>query len=104
MLLRFSGHQVRAVYTGPRALQAAQAEAPDVILLDIGLPGMDGYEVARRLRVQQGSEGLHLIAMTGYGQESDRKRSQEAGFDHHLVKPVDPARLQELLGTFCKPG
>jgi PAS domain S-box-containing protein len=104
MLLRYAGHEVRAAHTGPRALQAAQAEPPDVIVLDIGLPGMDGYEVARRLREQQGAGRGHLIAMTGYGQDSDRKRSQEAGFDHHLVKPVDPARLQELLGTLCKPG
>jgi PAS domain S-box-containing protein len=104
MLLRFYGHEVRAVHTGPRALQAARADAPDVILLDIGLPGMDGYEVARRLREQQGSGKVRLIAMTGYGQEADRRRSQDAGFDHHLVKPVDPARLQELLSTFCTPG
>ncbi len=103
MLLRYSGHEVRAVHTGPRALQAAQAESPDVILLDIGLPGMDGYEVARRLR-EQGAGKVHLIAMTGYGQETDRQRSQDAGFDFHLVKPVDLAKLQELLGTFCTSG
>ena len=74
-----------------------------MVLLDIGLPGMDGYEVARHLRAQQGMDKVRLIAMTGYGQEADRQRSQGAGFDHHLVKPVDPAKLQELLGTFCKP-
>ena len=104
MLLKLYGHEVWPVHTGPKALEVALAEWPDVILLDIGLPGMDGYEVARRLREQQGSERVRLIAMTGYGQEADRRRSQDAGFDHHLVKPVDPAKLQELLGTFCTPG
>jgi PAS domain S-box-containing protein len=98
------GHEVWPVHTGPKALEVAQAEQPDVILLNIGLPRMDGYEVARHLREQQGMDKARLIAMTGYGQEADRQRSQGAGFDHHLVKPVDPARLQELLGTFCTPG
>jgi CheY-like chemotaxis protein len=104
MLLKLYGHEVWPVHTGPKALEVAQAEQPDVILLDIGLPGMDGYEVARHLREQQGMDKVRLIAMTGYGQEADRQRSQGAGFDHHLVKPVDPARLQELLGTLGQPG
>jgi len=104
MLLKLYGHEVWPAHTGPKALEVAQAEQPDVILLDIGLPGMDGYEVARHLREQQGMEGATLIAMTGYGQEADRRRSAEAGFDHHLVKPVDPAKLQALLGTLGKPG
>jgi PAS domain S-box-containing protein len=104
MLLKLYGHEVWPAHTGPKALEAAQAEQPDVILLDIGLPGMDGYEVARRLREQKGLEGATLIAMTGYGEEADRRRSAEAGFDHHLVKPVDPASLQALLGTLGKPA
>jgi PAS domain S-box-containing protein len=104
MLLKLYGHEVWPVHTGPKALEVAQAEQPDVILLDIGLPGMDGYEVARHLREQQGMDKVRLIAMTGYGQEADRQRSQGAGFDHHLVKPVDPAKLQELLGTLDKPS
>ena len=93
-------------HTGPKALEVAQAEQPDVILLDIGLPGMDGYEVARRLREQQGAGRVHLLAMTGYGQESDRKRSQEAGFDHHLVKPVEFEVVLALLARDAdrRPG
>jgi CheY-like chemotaxis protein len=70
---------------------------------DYGIFLMENVK-ARRLREQQGSERVRLIAMTGCGQEADRRRSQDAGFDHHLVKPVDPAKLQELLGTFCAPG
>jgi CheY-like chemotaxis protein len=68
-------------------------------LLDIGLPGMDGYQVAERLRQNEALAGIRLIAVSGYGQESDRRRSEQAGFDHHLVKPVDTARLQELLAA-----
>jgi two-component system, chemotaxis family, CheB/CheR fusion protein len=70
---------------------------PDLVFLDLGLPELDGYDVARQLRQRPGLEGVVLVAMTGYGQESDRERSKTAGFDHHLVKPVDPQRLQELL-------
>ena len=68
-----------------------------MVLLDIGLPGMDGYEVARRLRGTPGFAGRVIVALTGWGQEEDRRRSREAGFDHHLVKPVDPAELETLL-------
>ena len=97
MLLRFYGHEVWAVHTGPKALEVARAEQPNVVLLDIGLPGMDGYEVARLLRQQEELRDVCLVAMTGYGQEKDRQRSDAAGFDDHLVKPVDPAKLQDLL-------
>jgi CheY-like chemotaxis protein len=72
---------------------------PDVVLLDIGLPGIDGYEVARRLRGQADLPGLLIIAVTGYGQESDRQRAREAGFDQHLVKPVDLEILRRLLAA-----
>jgi PAS domain S-box-containing protein len=97
MLLRFYGHEVWAAHTGPKALEVARAEQPDVVLLDIGLPGMDGYEVARLLRQQEELGDMRLVAMTGYGQEKDRQRSDATGFDYHLVKPVDPAKLQDLL-------
>ncbi len=97
MLLRLGGHDVREAHSGPAAVQAAQAYQPGVVLLDIGLPGMDGYRVAERLRQQPETQKAILIALTGYGQESDRQRAREAGFDHHLVKPVDPQRLQDLL-------
>ncbi|HSF40476.1 MAG TPA: response regulator, partial [Thermoanaerobaculia bacterium] len=70
---------------------------PEVVLLDIGLPGMDGFEVARKLREQEWMAGVMLVAMTGYGQEEDRRRSREAGFDHHMVKPIDPGALEALL-------
>src|SRR6202035_1696475 len=88
MLLRLWGHEVAVAHDGPGALRAAETQPPEVALLDIGLPGMDGYELARRLRPQPGLERTVLVALTGWGQEEDRRRSQEAGFDHHLVKPV----------------
>ncbi len=99
MLLRDSGHQVRMAHTGPTALEAALDYRPNVVLLDIGLPGMDGYEVAKRIRQQPALQGIVLVAMTGYGQDADRQRSQEVGFDHHLVKPADFGRMQQILAT-----
>ncbi|HLJ94820.1 MAG TPA: PAS domain S-box protein [Gemmataceae bacterium] len=97
MLLRLWGHRVRVAYTGPEALRAAEEYQPDVAFLDIGLPGMDGYEVARRLRQQPTFQRTVLAAVTGYGQEDDRRRSAEAGFNHHLTKPVAPETLQKIL-------
>ena len=88
---------MRVAYDGPGALVAAQEHRPEVVLLDIGLPGMDGYEVAQHLRQDAAMAGIQLVAVSGYGQESDRRRSQEAGFDQHLVKPVDPGVLLGLL-------
>jgi CheY-like chemotaxis protein len=96
-LLQLGGHEVRVAYDGPTALLIAQAFRPQVVLLDIGMPGMDGYEVCRRLRQQPGTERAVLIALTGWGQDEDRRRSGEAGFDHHFVKPVEPSALQKLL-------
>jgi len=96
-LLELSGHPVRVAHEGPAAIAEALAFRPEVVLLDIGLPGMDGYEVARRLRQETALEGTRLVAVTGYGQTTDRLRSQAAGFDHHLVKPVDFADVQRLL-------
>jgi PAS domain S-box-containing protein len=97
MVLRMMGHQARTAHNGQAALAAAQEFQPQVALLDIGLPGMDGYEIARRFRRQPGLGQALLVALTGYGQEDDRRRSREAGFDHHLVKPVDLDALQQLL-------
>ena len=102
-LLRMSGHDVRTAYTGPTALEAAVAHLPDVVLLDIGLPGLNGYEVARRLRQDPQLKGVRLVAMTGYGDEADRQLAQEAGFDRHLVKPVDFPKVEELLTTLLTP-
>ncbi|MFZ6647064.1 ATP-binding protein [Undibacterium sp. TJN25] len=93
-LLRY---RTEVAYDGPSAIRAAETFRPDVALLDIGLPGMDGYELASRLRGQSNGQPLRLIAITGYGQEADRQRSLQAGFDEHIVKPVDPARLEVLL-------
>ncbi|HEV3118603.1 MAG TPA: ATP-binding protein, partial [Gemmataceae bacterium] len=97
VLLRLQGQEVHAAYDGPTALEVARNCRPDVVLLDVGMPEMDGYEVARRLRQQPGMEHALLVAMTGWGQEEDRRRSREAGFDHHLVKPVEPETLHTLL-------
>jgi len=97
LVLETMGHVVRTAYDGPAALEEADAFQPQIILLDIGLPVMDGYEVARQLRQEGRSQEVFLVALTGYGQEEDRQRSRDAGFDMHLVKPVDPEALQELL-------
>ena len=97
MILSRNGHDVRLAYDGPAAVAVAAEYRPEFVLLDIGLPGMDGYEVARRLRQDANLAGVTLIAVSGYGQESDRRHSHEAGFDQHLVKPVDPGTLLELL-------
>ncbi len=97
-LLRLDGHQVDVAHDGPAALQMTPTLRPDVILLDIGLPkGMDGYEVARHLRQQPEMKTSMLIALTGFGQDEDRRRSSAAGFQAHLVKPMDPKMLRELL-------
>lgn len=96
-LLRITGHEVEAVHTGPEGIEMARSSRPEVILLDIGLPGMDGYEVARRLRREPGFTATTIIAISGYGQDEDRRRSREAGFDHHLVKPIEPPALMALL-------
>jgi CheY-like chemotaxis protein len=90
------GHEVKTAHDGPEALRALEGFAPDVAVLDIGLPVMDGYELARRVREQLG-ERCRLVALTGYGQEHDRSRSEEAGFEAHLVKPVDPSRVLALV-------
>ncbi len=97
LLLRESGHDVRTAHDGLTALEAAIDYRPDVALLDIGLPGLDGFEVAKRMRQQPILQKAVLVAMTGYGKESDRQRSREAGFDHYLVKPAKFEKVQEIL-------
>jgi signal transduction histidine kinase len=97
-LLRLSGHEVSVAHDGRRALDLAASERPAVMLLDIGLPGMDGYEVCRRVR-QQGLADATIVAMTGYGQDRDRERSKEAGFDSHMVKPVEISAIVKLLAA-----
>jgi PAS domain S-box-containing protein len=98
-LLDLWGHEVRVAHDGRQALEEVMHFEPDVVLLDIGLPQMDGYEVARRLGEQAGRQGLLLVAVTGYGQEEDRRKAQAAGFDDHMVKPVDPDALHRLLAA-----
>ena len=100
VLLRREGHEVDIASDGPTALCSAQVHQPDVVLLDIGLPGMNGYEVARHLYQQKGEKRPLLIAVTGYGEEKDHQQSQEAGIDLHLLKPVDPRQLTEVLRRF----
>jgi CheY-like chemotaxis protein/anti-sigma regulatory factor (Ser/Thr protein kinase) len=97
MLLEILGHQVVEAADGHLALERAADAAPDVAVVDIGLPGIDGYEVARRIRANPSVARLPLIALTGYGQDDDRRRALEAGFDEHLVKPVDPAALMKAI-------
>jgi signal transduction histidine kinase/DNA-binding response OmpR family regulator len=96
-LLRLAGHETRVAHDGPEALGTAADFRPQVVVLDIGLPGMDGYEVARRLRADPKLGMVVLVAVTGYGRDRDRQRSREAGFDHHLVKPVEFAQLLHVL-------
>ena len=97
LLIGLSGHTTQVVHSGMAALEAVEANPPDVILLDIGLPGMDGFEVARRLRRIDGNRQILLVAVTGYGHDEDRRKSLEAGFNHHLVKPLDLGQLESIL-------
>jgi CheY-like chemotaxis protein len=103
MLLRFLGADVQVAHGGREALDAFEAYRPSVVLLDIGMPGMDGYQVARAIRGRENGAGVPLVALTGWGQEEDRRRSREAGFDHHLIKPADIAALQSLLASLGAP-
>ena len=100
MLLRLEGHEVRVAHDGAAALAAAEADPPDLAFLDIGMPGMDGYERGPAAPPAARPRGrLLLVAMTGWGQEEDRRRTKEAGFDHHLVKPVEADALFRLLSA-----
>jgi two-component system CheB/CheR fusion protein len=97
VLLENDGHEVRRAHDGPGALTAADAFRPDAVFLDLGLPGMDGYEVARRLRLRANDSRPLLVAVSGYGRDEDRRRSRMAGFDHHLVKPAELSVLRSAL-------
>ncbi len=99
MLLEMWGHEVAFAFDGPSALETAEQWQPEAVFLDIGLPGMDGYEVAERLRELPHAKDAVLIAITGYGQDDDRLRSVRAGIDHHLVKPVAPDALRNLIDS-----
>ncbi len=103
MILTMMGHQVRTAHSGLAALQTAKDHRPDVILLDIGLPELDGYQVAERLReTPDAMQNVVLVAMTGHGEAKDRQRAVRAGFDHHMVKPVDPRKLEQLLTSIAR--
>lgn len=97
MLLELTGHEVRLAYDGPSALEAVMQYQPDVVLLDIGLPGLDGFEVAQRIRQQAALGNIVLVALTGYGQDADRRLAKDAGFDYHLVKPASFSQVEEIL-------
>ena len=103
VLLELEGHAVETAGEGQRALELVRTADPDIALVDIGLPGIDGHEVARRVRANGGRRPV-LIALTGYGQPEDHRRATEAGFDRMLVKPVDPVTLAALLATLEIPG
>jgi signal transduction histidine kinase/ActR/RegA family two-component response regulator len=103
MILELLGHRVRVVHDGIAAIDAARANPPDLMLIDIGLPGLDGYEVARRIRRDPTLNRVVLVALTGYGRAEDKERSLAAGFDYHLVKPVDLDALSELVGRLGLP-
>jgi CheY-like chemotaxis protein len=96
-LLRIQGHQVETAHDGPAAIETARTFGPDIVLLDIGLPGMSGYEVAKHLRQEPARKNMLLVALTGYGQPEDRLRSSEAGFDSHLVKPASLKALTSII-------
>jgi CheY-like chemotaxis protein len=91
------GYRVAVAHDGPAALETARLFQPNIALVDIGLPVMDGYELAGRLRQLADGHGMHLVAVTGYGQDSDRRRTAAAGFERHLVKPVDLAKLERVV-------
>lgn len=104
MLLEYLGRTVRVANSGQAALDMLREFRPEVILMDIGMPGMDGLEVARRIREQPPFDSATLIALSGWGQEEDKRRASESGFDHHLTKPVDLPMLEALLASVGKKG
>jgi len=97
MILKLEGHEIATAYSGVQALACMDEFKPEVVLLDIGLPGLDGFQVAKRIRAQAKYQRTRLLAMTGYGREADRQRTREAGFSGHLVKPVDFGDLKRML-------
>jgi CheY-like chemotaxis protein len=97
MLLRLEGHEVELATNGTDALQLFERTRPEIAILDIGMPGLNGYEVAQRIRGRSENRKVLLIALTGWGQDTDKARAAEAGFDHHFTKPVEPTALSQLL-------
>lgn len=105
MMLSIMGHETRTAHDGESAVAAAQSFLPDVVLLDIGLPILNGYEVAQRIRDSEWGRSMFLIAVTGWGQDEDRQRSSEVGLNVHMVKPVEPEALERLLSKLRhQPG
>ena len=103
MLLKALGNDVRTAFDGLAGIEVAEQFRPDIVLLDIGMPKLNGYETARRIREQPWGKSIVLAAFTGWGQEEDKRRTREAGFDHHFVKPLEPIVLQKLLAEH-QPG
>jgi CheY-like chemotaxis protein len=99
MLLNLMGHDVRTAFDGAEALETALAFAPEIALIDIGMPGMDGTEIARRFKAQPALRDTVLVAVTGWAQDKDREKSRASGFSHHLVKPADPAEIQAIVAS-----
>ena len=103
-MVRILGHEVRTAHDGVEAIGAAESFQPDAVLMDLGMPRMNGYEAARHIREQPWGQSMLLVATTGWGQDEDKRRSKEAGFDHHLVKPIDPTALRALLSRLTQPA
>ena len=101
LLVEALGHQARAVYDGDTALRIARSEAPDIMFVDIGMPGTNGYDVARQLRESADRPRIRLVALTGYGRDEDRRRALASGFDLHLTKPVSDATLRSVLSDLA---
>ena len=104
MVLRLMGNEVRTVNDGMQAVEEAAAFRPDMVLLDIGMPRLNGYDAARRIRAERWGKGILVVAMTGWGQEEDKRRASEAGFDQHFTKPVNPADLERLIAGLRSRG
>ncbi len=104
MVLRLKGHDVRTATNGEQAVDIAETFRPHVVLLDIGMPKLNGYEACRRIRARAWGTSVLLVAFTGWGQDEDRRKSQEAGFDHHLVKPVDDVPIDRIIATTPQLG
>lgn len=104
LVVKMLGNDVRTAYDGQQGVEMAETFSPDVVLMDIGMPRMNGYEAARHLRQQPWARDMVLVALTGWGQEEDKQRARDAGFDHHLVKPAEPAELQRVLNSAARPG
>lgn len=103
ILIRAAGHRVEVAYSGSIAIAAARELKPHVVLLDIAMPRMDGFKVARHLREQPETQDVMIVAVTGFGRDEDRERAKQAGFDLHLTKPADPKQILDLLRSFPEP-